>query len=189
MGVAMNCLRWMKSEVLHWIISGFLTRPTERKCYSVGPEDWLRPLFKAIVYSRSWVRNSVIPYGYAGSDEELSQRPANQTVYSQTMNAFIVHCTTAKSNAAISTFSSVSSSILSQLCVCVCVSVCAAHTNVAHSMPFFRQKCLKVVRMEITETPHNMSKCQCPCLLVQHRIYFFFWGWGGVLVSLSHEYQ
>ena len=59
MGAAMICLAWMSSAVLYSVVSRFLARPVERKCYSVEPEDSLRPLFKAIVYSRSWVRNSV----------------------------------------------------------------------------------------------------------------------------------
>ena len=52
-------LAWMSSAVLYWVLSRFLVRPVQRKCYSVEPEDSLRPLFKAIVYSRSWVRNNV----------------------------------------------------------------------------------------------------------------------------------
>ena len=34
-------------------------RPVEQKSYSGGHEDSLRPLLKAIVYSRLWVRKSV----------------------------------------------------------------------------------------------------------------------------------
>ena len=42
-----------------WVVSRILARLVERKCYSVETVDSLRPLFKAIVYLRSWVRNSV----------------------------------------------------------------------------------------------------------------------------------
>ena len=59
MGAAMTCLAWMSSAVLYWVVSRFLARPVEWKCCSLEPVDSLRPLFKAIVYSRSWVRNSV----------------------------------------------------------------------------------------------------------------------------------
>ena len=59
MGAAMIYLAWRSSAELHWVVSYFLARPVERKCYSVEPEDLVRPSFKAIVYSRSWVRNSV----------------------------------------------------------------------------------------------------------------------------------
>ena len=38
-----------------WTVSHFLVRSAERKCYSVEQEA----SFKAIVHSRSWVRNSV----------------------------------------------------------------------------------------------------------------------------------
>ena len=58
-GAAMICLAWMSSAVLHWVASRFLARLVERKCYSAEEEDSLRPLFEAIVYSRSWVRKSV----------------------------------------------------------------------------------------------------------------------------------
>ena len=60
MGAAMICLAWMSSAVLYWAVSRFLARPVERKCYSAEQEDSLRPLFEAIVYSRSWVRKNVI---------------------------------------------------------------------------------------------------------------------------------
>ena len=60
MVAAMFCLVWMSSAVLYWVVSRFLARPVERKCYSVEQEDSLRPLFNAIVYLRSWVRKSVI---------------------------------------------------------------------------------------------------------------------------------
>ena len=56
MGAAIICLAWMSSAVLYGVVSQFLTRPFQRKCYSVEQEDLLRPLFKAIVYSRSQVR-------------------------------------------------------------------------------------------------------------------------------------
>ena len=59
MGAAMICLAWMTSAVLYWVVSHFLSRPVEQKCYSVEQENLLRPLFKAIVYSWSWVKNSV----------------------------------------------------------------------------------------------------------------------------------
>ena len=55
----MICFAWMTSAVLYWDVLHFLARPVERKCYSVEPEDSLRPLFRAIVYSRSLVRNNV----------------------------------------------------------------------------------------------------------------------------------
>ena len=59
MGAVMIFLAWMSLAVLYWIVSHFLAGPVERKCYLVEQEDSLRPLFKAIVYTRSWVRNNV----------------------------------------------------------------------------------------------------------------------------------
>ena len=53
MGAAMICLAWTSSVLLCWGVSHFLARPVERKSYSVEQEGSLRPLFKAIVYSRS----------------------------------------------------------------------------------------------------------------------------------------
>ena len=52
-------LAWMSSAVLFWIVLRFLARSAERKCYSAEQEDSLRPLSKAIIHSRSWVRNCV----------------------------------------------------------------------------------------------------------------------------------
>ena len=59
MGTAMVCLAWMSSAVFYRVVARFLARPVEWKCCSLEPVDSLRPLFKAIVYSRSWVRNSM----------------------------------------------------------------------------------------------------------------------------------
>ena len=55
----------------------FLARPVERKRYSVEPEDSLRPLCKVVVYSRSWVRNSVsttVQNRFTGCDLDGFQR-------------------------------------------------------------------------------------------------------------------
>ena len=59
MGAAMICLAWMSLAVLYWAVSHFLARPIERKFCSAEQDDSLRPLFEAIVYSRSWIRKSV----------------------------------------------------------------------------------------------------------------------------------
>ena len=59
MGAAMTRLAWMSSAVLYWVVARFLARPVKRKRYSTEPEDSVRPLFKAIVYSRSSVRENV----------------------------------------------------------------------------------------------------------------------------------
>ena len=78
MGTAMICLAWLNSVVLYWVVSPFLARPVEWKCYSAEQEDSLRPLFKAIVYSRSWVRKSANRPGVASAeqlcDAETSER-------------------------------------------------------------------------------------------------------------------
>ena len=59
MGAAIVCLAWLSSTLLYWVVSCFLVRLVEQKCYSAELEDSLRPLFKAIVYSKSWVRKRV----------------------------------------------------------------------------------------------------------------------------------
>ena len=59
MGAAMICHAWMSSAVLYWVVSHFLARLVERKCYSVELEDPLWPFFKVIAYSRLLVRNGV----------------------------------------------------------------------------------------------------------------------------------
>ena len=58
-GTAMICFARMSSAVLDRFASCVPARSVERKCYSVEQKDSLRPLLKAIVYSRSWVKNSV----------------------------------------------------------------------------------------------------------------------------------
>ena len=52
-------LEWVQQCCLYYVVSRFLARPVELKCYSAEPDDSLRPLFEAIVYSRSWVSKSV----------------------------------------------------------------------------------------------------------------------------------
>ena len=45
MDVAMTCLAWMSSTVLHRVVSHFLAIPVEGKGYSAEQEDSLRPWF------------------------------------------------------------------------------------------------------------------------------------------------
>ena len=64
----------MSSEVLYRVVSRFLARPVERKCYSAEQEDSLRLLFEAIVYSESWVRKTVKSGVHDGFSEFGVQR-------------------------------------------------------------------------------------------------------------------
>ena len=45
--------------MLGGVVSHFLARSVKRKCYSAEQEDSFRPSFKAIDYSRSWMKNRV----------------------------------------------------------------------------------------------------------------------------------
>ena len=55
-------------------------RPVERQCYCVEPVDSPRPLFKAVVYSRSRVRNSVnnTKQTNANLGKRVTQKQINQ---------------------------------------------------------------------------------------------------------------
>ena len=70
MGAVMTCYARMGSAMLYRVVSLFLARPDERKCYSIEQEDTLRPLFRAFVYLKSGVRNSVNTLASEGSEAE-----------------------------------------------------------------------------------------------------------------------
>ena len=58
-GSAMFCLSWLSLALLYWVISRYLARLLFTEVSRIQPDDSPTLLFKAIVYSRSWVRKLV----------------------------------------------------------------------------------------------------------------------------------